>query len=266
MKAAAFHSLTEQGKQAYLKDIANKFKTTKLLVHKVESICRAYLWSVSDEHHKVPAVAWDKCCLPKAQGGLGIINCYNWNIATLGKYIWWVANKKDCFWVNVHWQPYVWNRLALPKVNFINWLFIQGRLLTKDRLAKFGVINDGVCFLCGNMQETSLHLFFECPFSLRCLRLLQTWLGFSWTTDIKDNSLKWRGRSLLRKKLILAALASLVYYIWEGRNKCRIGDWVPRPENVRKRIHDVLRGRMHMLKLEKVPSRDMVWVQDVILC
>ncbi|XP_074294739.1 uncharacterized protein LOC141622624 [Silene latifolia] len=32
MKAAAFHSLTEQGKQAYLKDIADKFKTTKLYV------------------------------------------------------------------------------------------------------------------------------------------------------------------------------------------------------------------------------------------
>ncbi|XP_074271685.1 uncharacterized protein LOC141595620 [Silene latifolia] len=304
------------------------FLLPKAIIHKVESICRAYLWSGSDEHHKVPAVAWHKCCLPKDQGGLGIINCYHWNIATLGKYIWWVSNKKDSLWVRwvhhlyikqhdwwqyspslqsswtwrqlckvkdllapgfaqwlqvpystslvykwlsgsqvtVHWKPYVWNRLALPKVNFINWLFIQGRLLTKDRLAKFGVINDGICFLCGNMQETSLHLFFECPFSLRCLHLLQTWLGFYWTVDIIANSLKWREKSLLRKKIILAAIASLVYYIWEGRNKCRLGDWVARPEAVRERIHATLRGRLHMLQMEKVPSRDIVWVKNVILC
>ncbi|XP_074266664.1 uncharacterized protein LOC141589943 [Silene latifolia] len=292
---------------------ARVFLLPKAIIHKVESICRAYLWSGSDEHHK---------------GGLGIINCYHWNIATLGKYIWWVANKKDSLWVRwvyhlyikqhdwwqyspslqtswtwrqlckvkdllapgfaqwlqvpysislvyswlsgsqvtVPWIPYVWNRLALPKVNFINWLFIQGRLLTKDRLAKFGVINDGICFLCGTMQETSLHLFFECPFSLRCLHLLQTRLGFFWTVDVIANSLNWREKSLLRKKIILAAIASLVYYIWEGRNKCRLGDWVARPEAVRERIHATLRGRLHMLQMEKVPSRDIEWVKNVILC
>ncbi|XP_074300593.1 uncharacterized protein LOC141631876 [Silene latifolia] len=272
---------------------ARIFLLPKAIIHKVESICRAYLWSGTKEHHKAPAVAWDKCCLPKNQGELGILNCYNWNIATLGKYIWWVANKKDCLWVRwvhhlyikqhdwwhyspttnsswtwrqlckvkallepgfvhhnwlqapysatavykwlsgdhlkVSWQPFVCNRLTLPRVNFINWLFIKSRLLTKDRLAKFGVIIDGVCYLCGTLQET----------------------------------LKWRGRSLLHKKLILAALASLVNFIWEGQNKCRVENWVPHPEHIRKRIQDVLSDRLTSLRMERVHSWDMNWVKEV---
>ncbi|XP_074298788.1 uncharacterized protein LOC141629726 [Silene latifolia] len=114
-----------------------------------------------------------------------------------------------------------------------------------------------------HLKETSLHLFFKCPFSKRCLQLVQQWLGFCWTTDVIARSLTWRDRSVLRKKIILAALASLVYFIWEGRNKCRVETWVPHPEHIKKRIHDVLIGRLTSLRMEKVHSRDMNWVKEV---
>ncbi|XP_074300303.1 uncharacterized protein LOC141631543 [Silene latifolia] len=206
------------------------FLLPKAIIHKVESICRAYLWSGTEEHHKAPAVSWDKCYLPKSHGGLGILNCYNCNISTLGKYIWWVANKKDCLWA----------RWALYSTNVVyKWL-------SGDHL-----------------KETSLHLFFECPFSKRCLHLVQQWLGFCWTNDVIARSLTWRGRSLLRKKIKLAALASLVYFIWEGRNKCRVEAWVPHLEHIKKRMHDVLSGRITSLRMEKVHSRDMNWVKEI---
>ncbi|XP_074304759.1 uncharacterized protein LOC141639570 [Silene latifolia] len=44
-------------------------------------------------------LCWDTCCLPKEEGGLGIKDAKTWNRALLGKYVWWLANKKDRLWV-----------------------------------------------------------------------------------------------------------------------------------------------------------------------
>ncbi|XP_074278279.1 uncharacterized protein LOC141601871 [Silene latifolia] len=38
-------------------------------------------------------------CQPKTHGGLDIKDIIRWNKAALGKYIWWLAHKKDHFWV-----------------------------------------------------------------------------------------------------------------------------------------------------------------------
>ncbi|XP_074288169.1 uncharacterized protein LOC141613335 [Silene latifolia] len=44
-------------------------------------------------------VAWDAICRPFNQGGLGIKKLYDWNIAALGKYVWWIEQKADHLWV-----------------------------------------------------------------------------------------------------------------------------------------------------------------------
>ncbi|XP_074265930.1 uncharacterized protein LOC141588384 [Silene latifolia] len=275
---------------------ARIFLLPKGIIHKVECICRAYLWSGSEEHHKVPAISWDTCCLPKIYGGLGIDNCHMRNIAMLGKYIWWVASKKDCLWVKwVHhvyikqadwwlytpsistswtwrqlckgkkvWLPLVWNRLSLPKDNFICWLFIQQRLQTKDRLLRFGVINDGLCYLCGMAPETHSHLFFYCSFSARCAGKIRQWLGVDWHGDIITWGLKWHCKSLLKKKIILAVLSSLIYLIWETRNKCRVEQLVQHPDCLVHRVQERVKARMNVLKVESFRSRDIAWVNSVL--
>lgn len=48
-----------------------------------------------------------------------------------------------------------WNRLSVPKHCVIFWLVAHGRLLTKDRLRKWGMANiDPGCVLCGREEET----------------------------------------------------------------------------------------------------------------
>ncbi|XP_074318047.1 uncharacterized protein LOC141654831 [Silene latifolia] len=68
-----------------------------------------------DFYQRAPAVCWDNCCMPKSEGGLGLKHSKNWNKALLGKYIWWVASKKDHLWVkwishvylkSTHWSNY----------------------------------------------------------------------------------------------------------------------------------------------------------------
>ncbi|XP_074295922.1 uncharacterized protein LOC141623679 isoform X3 [Silene latifolia] len=51
------------------------------------------LWYGTDDYHKIPALAWDTCCLPKDREGLGILHCQLWNLVVIGKFSWWIAQK-----------------------------------------------------------------------------------------------------------------------------------------------------------------------------
>ncbi|XP_074296884.1 uncharacterized protein LOC141627544 [Silene latifolia] len=65
---------------------ARIFLLPKGVIHKVDSICRNYLWAGLDEYMLAPSVAWETCYLPCDNGGLLIINCHLLNIAVFGKY------------------------------------------------------------------------------------------------------------------------------------------------------------------------------------
>ncbi|XP_074288227.1 uncharacterized protein LOC141613394 [Silene latifolia] len=98
-----------------------------------------------DTYWRAPAVGWDHCCTPKSEGGLGLKHSKNWNKTLLGKYIWWIASKKDHLWVKwvshvylkgVHWSNYTppvdcswsWKKIAhlmcifKPAYNADSWL------------------------------------------------------------------------------------------------------------------------------------------------
>ncbi|XP_074283057.1 uncharacterized protein LOC141607605 [Silene latifolia] len=68
---------------------------------KVEAICRNFLGGGGgkDAYLRAPNIAWKKCCTPKEEGGLGIMNAKLWNKALLGKYTSWLATKQDHLWV-----------------------------------------------------------------------------------------------------------------------------------------------------------------------
>ncbi|XP_074304161.1 uncharacterized protein LOC141638873 [Silene latifolia] len=165
----------------------------KGVIGRVEAICRNYLWSHAENYSKVPLISWEKCCLPQNNGGLGILNAAPWNTAMLDGYSWLLGHH-----LKVPWSSFVWNRVAIPKVTFINWLYINHRLLTKDRMGRFGIVSDGLCFLCGSADETMDHLFFYCWFSRCCLRLVQLWLPAPWQPNVVEWIIKWRCRSLLK--------------------------------------------------------------------
>lgn len=51
------------------------------------------------KRRKVALVSWDKVCIPKRFGGLNIQNCRKWNVASMGKLLWQLTEKKDVLWV-----------------------------------------------------------------------------------------------------------------------------------------------------------------------
>lgn len=49
-------------------------------------------------------------------------------------------------------------------LRYFPWKVLYGRLPTVDKLASFGVTNEGSCVFCHLQQESCRHLFFNCPF------------------------------------------------------------------------------------------------------
>ncbi|XP_058727182.1 uncharacterized protein LOC131598616 [Vicia villosa] len=74
------------------------FPLPKAVIHKIEAICRAFVWTGKDKGHKSP-VAWHQVCRPIKQGGMNIINMGIWNQVALLKCLWNIAMKLDNLWV-----------------------------------------------------------------------------------------------------------------------------------------------------------------------
>lgn len=70
------------------------FTLPKKVLKEVDSICRAFLWSGEYYSRKAGYVAWPQVGLPKL---LGLRNIQLWNSATMGRYAWAIAKKKETY-------------------------------------------------------------------------------------------------------------------------------------------------------------------------
>ena len=70
-------------------------------VHKeIDGILRNFLWSGAAMDWKKAKVAWDEVCVPKVEGGLGIMRCKAWNKAAIIKNMWKILlDKGNSLWV-----------------------------------------------------------------------------------------------------------------------------------------------------------------------
>ncbi|XP_020250238.1 uncharacterized protein LOC109827635 [Asparagus officinalis] len=182
------------------------------VMQRVDSLCRGFLWGKSTHTFRTPLVSWEKICLRKEQGGLGLFSAPIWNYASALRCIWHIHINKELLWIkwihgtylknsdiwhvnircgdswmwrqllktrdkaisfcggvenlknmiyscnmdgkiklsalykclypsasNVAWSKLIWERLNIPKHSFICWLAIQNRLLTQDRILKYGM-------------------------------------------------------------------------------------------------------------------------------
>ncbi|XP_020249132.1 uncharacterized protein LOC109826514 [Asparagus officinalis] len=69
------------------------------VLHKIDVLCRDFLWGKTDQVFKTPLVAWEKICKEKKYGGLGIFSTATWNIASGLKLIWYIHINKEWLWI-----------------------------------------------------------------------------------------------------------------------------------------------------------------------
>ena len=66
---------------------------------------------------------------------------------------------------SVRWKSLVWFTQNIPKHAFILWLAIQNRLVTQDKIRKWGYYHMMVCSLCLEDMDSHKHLFFKCKYA-----------------------------------------------------------------------------------------------------
>ena len=156
----------------------------------------------------------------------------------------------------------VWNKMNVPKHSFILWLAVQGRLMTKVRVARYGGIQETLCDFCGNEEEDSQHLFFKCTVITQWLQEVKEWL--EWRTFKVDmhELLVWIQRKKLskfRRRVWLTAMAALVYTVWFQRNrKIWSKETICKTEAISKIKHDV-KSRAMTNGLSKCLIEDANW-------
>ncbi|GJS26999.1 RNA-directed DNA polymerase, eukaryota, reverse transcriptase zinc-binding domain protein [Tanacetum coccineum] len=155
----------------------------------------------------------------------------------------------------VIWAKLVWYCQCIPKQSFILWMAIQGKLMTCDRMAKWGSYDMTVCALCKNNVESQDHLFFNCPFSKALRKKLKTLMQFQsnatvWNDIVTELAVK-PNKSSIWSIVRRLCLAGVVYSIWRERNNRVFRDEECNWEIVLEMICETARLRLMGLAVKK---------------
>ncbi|GJT54657.1 RNA-directed DNA polymerase, eukaryota, reverse transcriptase zinc-binding domain protein [Tanacetum coccineum] len=163
------------------------------------------------------------------------------------------------------WAKLVWYSQCIPKQSFILWMAIQGKLMTCDRMEKWGSYDMTVCALCKSDAESHDYLFFNCPFSQAIWMELKTLMQF------QSNAIGWEGiinelaekpnKSSIWSIVRRLCLAGAVYSIWRERNNRIFRDEECSWEGTLKMICDTVRLRLLGLNVKKSMAAQQVAVK-----
>ena len=84
----------------------------------------------------------------------------------------------------VRWHKVVWFTQCNPRMAFILWMAMRGKLQTQDRIM---VRNNDIgmkCPLCKKVNDSHNHLFFECEYSKNIWEKLKGKMEHSWLSTL----------------------------------------------------------------------------------
>lgn len=122
---------------------------------------------------------------------------------------------------NVAWRKVLFGNKVRTRAAFVLRLACHGRLTTKNRLQRMGVLNDGKWFF-GDNDESVEDLFFDCKFSANAWSRVLKWTKIQWNPRQWNDGLQSKGKSP-RAQVMKMALAETLYNVWRFRNEsvCR---------------------------------------------
>ncbi|KAH0745551.1 hypothetical protein KY285_007208 [Solanum tuberosum] len=102
-------------------------------------------------------------------------------------------------------------------------LAIHEKLLTKDKLLKWGVVQEAKCSFCNTTNESIAHLMFECNISAGVWKRQLVWQGVTrqvldWQGEVLWASTHHKGKTPDVDQVYRMTMASAVYHIWQERN------------------------------------------------
>ncbi|GAB2215607.1 hypothetical protein Droror1_Dr00019996 [Drosera rotundifolia] len=130
------------------------------------------------------------------------------------------------------------------------WLIILDRLMTKERVARWGVLNDDTCAVCANEVEIRENMFFlHCRYAREVWKLMLKQLQLCRCPITWHELILWlcritKGKSA-KAKFGRAAIMAMFYCLWIARNFLIFNGELKMPEEVQG-----LAWRTAMLRVE----------------
>ena len=75
------------------------FPMPQAVIKQITCMCRNFLWTGNVSRSKSALVAWKTICLPKNEGGLGVLDIQACNNSFLAKQLWSIHLKQDSIWL-----------------------------------------------------------------------------------------------------------------------------------------------------------------------
>ncbi|XP_058726253.1 uncharacterized protein LOC131597580 [Vicia villosa] len=121
----------------------------------------------------------------------------------------------------VEWRYLMYDNEARPRAVFTMWLACHGRLATKARLMKFGMLDNKDCMFCATEEDLN-HLRFDCSVTRDIWRTVLRWQQLDHNPLDWEQELKWivhncKGKSW-KQRLLKTAFAETIYACWIYRN------------------------------------------------
>ncbi|XP_070017114.1 uncharacterized protein LOC142172448 [Nicotiana tabacum] len=123
----------------------------------------------------------------------------------------------------VSWRRMTCNNAGLPKWTFTLYRVAHRSLLTRERLGRWGLLEDTACALCNSEEETIEHLFFKCSFSAQVWTAMLEWQGIkrqvmTWGQELEWDERECKGKNC-KAEVYRIVLPGSIYYIWQERNE-----------------------------------------------
>jgi len=125
-----------------------------------------------------------------------------------------------------HWAQSIWHRNIPPSKSLVAWRLMHDKMPTNENLIRRGCCLPSICNLCLNNQETSFHIFFDCPYAIK----IWTWLSTTININLHFNNIteiwqvcdrRWTPQC---KIVIKAAIVNFIATIWFVRNQARFNN------------------------------------------
>ncbi|XP_058764092.1 uncharacterized protein LOC131637519 [Vicia villosa] len=121
----------------------------------------------------------------------------------------------------VPWHSMIQHK-ARPRAIVCLWMACHGKLPTRERLRRFGMIQVSHCVLCGIEEESHDHLFFKCSKTESIWKEVLNWMEMDHRPQEWAKELEWLTIATKKKgwkaSLLSMGIAETVYNIWRMRN------------------------------------------------
>jgi hypothetical protein len=118
---------------------------------------------------------------------------------------------------------WIWDSKCSNKIKVFVWLLLMDRLNVRNILRRknFRIQDSNFnCPICNmNVEETTFHLFFSCPFSAQC------WahLGINWDFNLPFHMMMIKVRQQFNSKFFMEVFMLETWLIWKQRNNTIFG-------------------------------------------